>query len=325
MNETASSPAATIEGSPNRRGLLTLTGALLGSTVLGGLPQSALALGEAPPNTIEGASRGGALDAVIHPEPPTLASFINTSTPGRAVFSKIFDGLLDYGPDLQPRAQLAERWETSEDGLVWTLHLRRNVLWHDGQPFTSADVKFSADVVWKRYAPTARRVLRHLASTEAPDDHTVVLRLSQPTPVLINALDVVAAPVLPKHLYEGTDIPNNPRNNAPIGTGPFVFKEWVRGSHIALERFDRYWQSGRPFLDRLTWKIIPDVAGRANALETGVVQYGERNPVTFADADRLKGGDRLVVSTGGYNGFSGNLWLIPNLRDPIVGDRKSVV
>lgn len=305
-----------------RRGFLGLTAALLGSTVLSVVPRPAGALDAALPNTTEGATRGGELDAVIHPEPPTLASFINTSTPGRAVFSKIFDGLLDYGPDLAPRPQLAESWETSDDGLVWTLHLRKNAFWHDGTPFTAADVKFSADVIWKQYAPTARRVLRHLTSAEVTDDHTIVLTLAQPTPVLINALDVVSAPVLPRHLYEGTDIPNNPHNNAPVGTGPFVFREWARGSHIALERFDKYWDAGLPYLDRLTWKVIPDVAGRANALETGVVQYGERNPVTFADADRFKQSDKLVVSTDGYNGFSGTLWLIPNWRDPILANYK---
>ena len=322
MKKTHTDTAATNGRGLDRRTFIELTGALLGSTVLGGVPHAAHALDKALPNTIDGAVKGGTLDALIHPEPPTLASFINTSTPGRAVFSKIFDGLLDYGPDLAPRPQLAESWETSKDGLVWTLHLRKNVFWHDGTPFTSADVKFSADVIWKKYAPTARRVLRHLASAEAPDEHTIVLTLTQSTPVLINALDAVAAPVLPKHLYEGTDVPNNPHNNAPIGTGPFVFKEWVRGSHIALERFDKYWQPGRPFLNKLTWKIITDVAGRANALETGVVQYGERNPVTFADADRFKTSDKLIVSTEGYNGFSGTLWLIPNWRDPILSNFK---
>lgn len=317
MSTTSFLPAV-----PGRRNFLRLTAALLGSTLITGLPGAALALDQALPNTVEGATPGGALDAVIHPEPPTLASFINTSTPGRAVFSKIFDGLLDYGPDLEPRPQLAEAWETSEDGLVWTLHLRKNALWHDGTPLTAADVKFSADVIWKEYAPTARRVLRHLTSTEVQDDHTVVLTLSQPTPVLINALDVVSAPILPRHLYEGTDIPNNPHNNAPVGSGPFVFKEWVRGSHISLEKFDKYWQDGRPFLDKLTWKIVTDVSGRANALETGVAQYGERNPVTFADADRFKTSENLVVSTEGYNGFSGTLWLIPNWRDPILSNHK---
>lgn len=307
---------------PRRRGVLGATGALLAGGLLPLWLPDALALDKALPDTEQGAQRGGALDAVVHPEPPTLAFFINTATPGRTVVSKIFDGLLDYGPDLKPRPQLAESVEVSPDGLSVRIRLRRNVSWHDGKPFTAADVKYSAEEIWPKYAPTARRVFQHLRKVEAPDSHTVVLTLAKPTPVILNALDVVAAPVLPKHLYAGTDVPNNPYNNKPVGTGPFVFREWVRGQHIALERFDKYWAPGLPYLDRITFKIIPDVAGRAAALETGAVQYGERNPVTFADADRLARSPKLVVSTGGYNGFAGWLWLIPNLRDPILGNLK---
>jgi len=308
--------------SPQRRQWLGAGGALLAGGLFGGLLPEARALNKALPNTEQGAQRGGALDAVVHPEPPTLAFFINTSTPGRTVVSKIFDGLLDYGPDLKPRPQLAESVDVSPDGLTVRIKLRRNALWHDGKPFTAADVKFSAEQIWPKYAPTARRVFQHLRKVDTPDNYTVVLTLAKPTPVILNALDVVAAPVLPRHLYENTDIPNNPYNNKPVGTGPFVFKEWVRGQHIALERFDKYWAPGLPYLDKLTFKIIPDVAGRATALETGAVQYGERNPVTFADADRLAKSPDLVVSTEGYNGFAGWLWLIPNLRDPIIGKLK---
>ncbi|XAH24350.1 ABC transporter substrate-binding protein [Xylophilus sp. GW821-FHT01B05] len=306
-----------------RRQLFGMTGALLATGLVGGLwPGAAQAEIGSLPNTEQGAQRGGSLDATVHPEPPTLAFFINTSTPGRTVVSKIFDGLLDYGPDLKPRPQLAESVEVSPDGLTVRIKLRKNVLWHDGKPFTSADVKFSAENVWKQYAPFARRVFQHLSKVEAPDSHSIVLTLAKPTPVVLNALDVVAAPILPKHLYEGTDIPNNPYNNKPVGTGPFVFKEWSRGSHIALERFDKYWVPGLPYLDKLTFKIIPDVAGRATALETGAIQYGERNPVTFADADRLAKLPQLTLDTAGYNGFATVLWLLPNLRDPILGNLK---
>lgn len=321
MPETRHDSSSTRSGDTPlpRRTVFHLAAALAASAGVPALWSGpAHALDKALPLGTEGAQRGGSVNAVVHPEPPTLAFFINTSTPGRTVVSKIFDGLLDYGPDLKPRPQLAESVDVSADGLTVRLQLRKNVLWHDGKPFTAADVKFSAEEIWRKYAPTARRVFQYLTKVDTPDAYTVVLTLSKPTPVILNALDVVAAPVLPKHLYEGTDIPNNPYNNKPVGTGPFVFKEWSRGSHIALERFDRYWVPGLPYLDRLTFKIIPDVAGRATALETGAVHYGERNPVTFADADRLAKLPNLVVSKEGYDGFAGWLWLIPNLRDPIV-------
>ncbi|MFY1854156.1 ABC transporter substrate-binding protein [Achromobacter xylosoxidans] len=274
------------------------------------------------PNTLDGAVKGGVLNAVVHPEPPTLAFYLNSSTPTGAVASKIFDGLVEYGPDLKPRPVLAESWSVSEDGKTLTFKLRQGVLWHDGKPFTAADVKWSAEEVWLKHAPSARRVFQYLQRIETPDDHTVVLHLSQPTPVALNAIDSLGAPILPRHLFEGTDIQNNPYNNKPVGTGPFVFKEWNRGNYIVLERNEHYWQPERPFLDRIVWKIVPDVSGRATALETGAVSYGERNPVAFTDATRLAKLPKLAVDTAGYNGFAAWLWLETNLRDPILSNLK---
>lgn len=298
---------------------------LSGATVAGAsalfpglMTRAAHAATTSQPNTEQGAARGGVLNAVVHPEPPTLAFYLNSSTPTGAVVSKIFDGLVEYGPDLQPRPQLAESWEVTPDGKTITFKLRQGVLWHDGTPFTSADVKFSAEVIWLKYAPNARRVFQYLEVVDTPDAHTAILRLSKPTPVAISAVDTLAAPILPRHLFENTDIQNNPYNNKPIGTGPFVFKEWNRGNYIILERNEKYWATEKPYLDRIVWKIIPDVAGRATALETGAVQYGERNPIAFTDAARLSASPELVVDKTGYNGFAAWLWLEANLRDPIL-------
>jgi peptide/nickel transport system substrate-binding protein len=303
-----------------RRKLLKGAGALLaGAATPFMFTGEAWATTETTPITLNGAKRGGTLTAVIHPEPPTLAFFVNSATMIGAVASKIFDGLIEYGPDLKPRAQLAESWNVSPDGLTWTFKLRQNVLWHDGQPFTSADVKFSAEEVWLKISPASRRVLQYLTKIDTPDAHTVVLHLSKSTPATFGILDSLGTPILPKHLYENTDIRNNPYNNKPVGTGPFKFTEWARGDRIVLDRNEKYWAPGQPYLDRITWKITPDVSGRATALETGAAQYGERNPVTFADADRLAKLPNLIVSREGYNGYAAWLWLEPNLRDPILG------
>src|SRR6185503_16341771 len=75
------------------------------------------------------------------------------------------------------------------------------------------------------------------------------------------------------HLYEGTDITKNPHNERPIGSGPFRFKEWVKGSHVALERNPNYFKAGKPYLDRIILKTIPDAAARMLAFEAGDVDY----------------------------------------------------
>ncbi len=306
----------------DRRELFGLGGAWLAGGVAGSLfSREALALTEAPPVTLDGARRGGTLDAVVHPEPPTLAFFINTATPTRAVVSKIFDGLVEYGPDLTPRPQLAERWETSADGLTWTFTLRKGVVWHDGTPFTSADVRFSAEIIWKRYAPTAKRIFQHLTKVEAPDAHTVILTLAKPTPVIVNALDVVAAPILPRHLYEGTDIPNNPHNNNPSAPGRSRSGMGARQPHpprtLRQVLAARAALPGRHRLEDHPGRVGP---GQRPGNRGGEIRRA--NPVTFADADRLARSDKLVVSKEGYNGFAGWLWLIPNLRHPVIGKPK---
>jgi peptide/nickel transport system substrate-binding protein len=105
------------------------------------------------------------------------------------------------------------------------LNLRQGVTWHDGQPFTSADVKWTLEEVWKKIHPRNQAIFAKVETVETPDDHTVILRLSEPSVAILSSLNSNGAQVLPKHLYEGTDILNNPHNNNPVGTGPFVFKE----------------------------------------------------------------------------------------------------
>src|SRR3546814_16560882 len=80
-------------------------------------------------------------------------------------------------------------------------------------------------------------------------------------------------PIVPKHLYEGTDYLTNPANQAPVGTGPFKFKEWKKGSHIVLVRNPDYWRKGKPYLDKIVFHVIPDAASRAVAFENPVVQH----------------------------------------------------
>lgn len=266
---------------------------------------------------------GGTLTAIIQPEPVILTAALNTAAPTGVVTGNIFEGLVDYDADLKPVPALAESWETSADGLTFTLKLRDGVKWHDGKPFTSADVKWTLEEVWKKIHPRNQAIFAKVTSVDTPDDRTVVLHLSQPSVAILSSLNSNGAQVLPKHLYEGTDILNNPNNNKPVGTGPFVFKEWSRGNYIVLERNSDYWQKGKPYLDRVVFRVIPDAAARSAALEKGEVQYGVLSPVPLKDAERLAKLPGVRVSTDGYEWLSP--WLFadfnvdrPQLKDPRV-------
>jgi len=308
-----------------RRIAITLAASLAGPLARSGAV-AAIALGVSlwgPAAFAADPQRGGTLSAIIQPEPVILTAALNTAAPTGVVSGNIFEGLVDYDANLNPVPALAESWETSADGLTLTLKLRKNVKWHDGTPFTAADVKWTLEEVWKKIHPRNQAIFAKVEKVETPDDHTVVLRLSQPSVAILSSLNSNGAQVLPKHLYEGTDILNNPNNNKPVGTGPFVFKEWVRGSHIVLERNPDYWREGKPYLDKVIFKVIPDAAARSAALEKGEVQYGVLSPVPLKDAERLGKLPNIRISTQGYEWLSP--WLFadfnvdrPQLKDPRV-------
>lgn len=243
--------------------------------------------------------RGGTLNFLVEPEPPVLTSLVNSGGSVIKVNAKVIEGLLNYDFNLKPIPQLATSWSISPDGKAYTFHLRKGVKWHDGQDFTSADVAFSIQAV-KKYNSRAQGTFANVTDVKTPDPYTAIIELSKPAPYLLSAFSANEAPIVPKHLYEGTDILTNPHNTAPIGTGPYVFKEWVRGSHIVYERNPNYWDQPKPYVDRLVVKFIPDAATRTIALETGALDLASESPVPLSEIERIKKNPKLGIETGGY-------------------------
>ena len=285
-----------------------------------GTAAAVAALAFAGPAAAQTPRRGGILTAIVQPEPVTLTSAINTAAPTGFISGNVFDGLVDYDLDLKPRPALAESWEIAPDALSITFRLRRGVKWHDGQPFTAADVKWTLENVWKTIHPRNQATFGRVRAVETPDDHTVILRLSEPSLAILSSVNANGAQILPKHLYEGTDILSNPYNNKPVGTGAFVFKEWSRGSHIVLERNPDYWDKDKPYIDRIVFRVIPDAAARAAALEKGEVQYAAFSPVPLKDAERLAKLPTLRVETRGYEWLSPWLFFDLNVDNPQLKD-----
>ncbi|WP_159996750.1 ABC transporter substrate-binding protein [Roseomonas sp. 18066] len=257
--------------------------------------------------------RGGTLVVGQYPEPPMLTVAFASSGPGNNITPKIFDGLLTYDHALRPQPQLAESWETAEDGLSLTFRLRAGVRWHDGAPFTAEDVRFSLWEVWRKLLARGQTTFAAVRAVEVPDPLTVVLRLSTPAPYILNGLASHLAQILPRHLYEGSDIARNPANLAPIGTGPFRFVRWERGSHLRLERNPDYWDSGKPYLDQVIFRFLPDAAGRAAALESGDVQLVAETGIPGSDLVRLARDPAFTVERRGYNYIAPITFLAFNL------------
>lgn len=272
--------------------------------------------------------QGGTLNAIINPEPPILMLGLNQQGPTQAVAGKIYQSLLTYTKDLEPQPSLATEWEMADDGLSYTFRLAENVTWHDGEPFTAEDVVFSYDEFLPETHPRWRNVHARLSSIEAVDDHTVEFTMEEAFPAFLLSFSVDNAPIIPRHIYEDGDYQDNPANQTPIGTGPFKFEEWQRGSYIHLVRNEDYWKEGKPHLDEIYYHVIPDAASRAAAMETGQVQMSRAEDIEFFDVPRLAGMDNLEMTTDGWEMYGPLGWLEFNVREEPISDvrfRKAVM
>ena len=244
--------------------------------------------------------RGGTMIMIVQPEPATLALYNTTAGNVPPIAAQVYEGLLNYDWDLKPVPSLAKAWDIAADGKTITFHLREGVLFHDGKPFTSADVQHTFMEVLKKVHPGGPVFLAELTSVETPDPLTAIFHLANPAPYLIKALSSRDAPILSKALFAGTNPMSNPTANKPIGTGPFKFVSWERGQSIRLDRNDKYWNPGLPYLNRILIRFIPDAATRSAALETGEVHLAAQNALSFPDLARLKDNRSLELTTKGY-------------------------
>ena len=169
--------------------------------------------------------KGGTLVMVVQPEPPTLASYQSTAGPVGQVTTKVYEGLLEYDFSLKPIPSLAASWTVSPDGKTVTFKLQPNVKFHDGKPFTSADVQFSVMEVLKKVHPRGANTFRAVTAVDTPDPLTAVFRLSEPAPYMMMALSSYESPMVPKHVFGTGDITRHPNANIPVGTGPYKFVE----------------------------------------------------------------------------------------------------
>jgi peptide/nickel transport system substrate-binding protein len=174
--------------------------------------------------------------------------------------------------------------------------------------------------VWKVAHPRGRSIYANLTGVDTPDPLTATLRFSKPAPYVMNSLAGIEAQILPKHLYDGTDLLTNPHNIAPVGTGPFRFVEWKRGQYVALERNPDYWDQPRPYLDRIVIRFIPDAGSRSAAFEANEIDLGGAMPVALADARRLAALPTLEIPTRGDEALAAMAYIEFNLRKPPFND-----
>lgn len=184
---------------------------------------------------------------------PILAS----DSASHSIAGLIYNGLVKYDKDMNIVGDLAESWDISDDGLVITFHLRKGVKWHDGKPFTAKDVLYTYQITVDPKTPTAYAGdFLKVKKAEVLDDYTFRVTYDKPfAPSLISW----SSAVLPRHLLEGQDITKSSLARHPVGTGPYLFKEWLAGQKIVLVSNADYFE-GRPYVDGHVTRIIPDMA-----------------------------------------------------------------
>jgi peptide/nickel transport system substrate-binding protein len=265
--------------------------------------------------------RGGVMTVHFATEQRILNPSLQASTGVYIVGGKIQEALLDLDAQGNPVGVLAESWESAPDGLTHTFRLRRGVTWHDGRPFTSADVQFTAMEMWKKILNYGTTLQQFLEAVDTPDAHTAVFRYSRPMPqgLLLRALPDLGY-ISPKHVFETGDIRQNPANTAPIGTGPFRFVQYERGQFIIAERYNNYWRNNLPYLDRIVWRVVGDRAAAAAQMESGQLLFSPYSALSIADMQRLGRDPRFESTTRGNEGNVRTNTLEFNFRNPILAD-----
>ena len=289
------------------------------TVILSSAAMAALGLAGLP---VHAAPVKGRMTVILNPEPTTLMLGLHQQTITQLVAGKIYQGLLTFDFDFTPRPGLAREWSVSEDGLTYRFKLFDNVFWHDGERFTAEDVVFSTQVFLKETHPRARANFSHVKEVVIIDPLTVEYRLSQPFPPFLIALEASSAPMIPKHIYEGTDFRNNPANHTPIGTGPFKFKEWRRGQFIHLVRNERYFHEGQPQLSEIYFQIIPDSSSRLIALETGQADLASFGHIDYVFMPQIEANPDLEVTHKGYELAGPLAWMEFNHRTEPMGDKR---
>lgn len=243
----------------------------------------------------------------------------STPRPSAHAMKLAFDSLTRMNEQLEPVGQMAKNWEVSDDGLTWTFYLHENMKWHDGEPCTAEDVKFTLDELLKEEnAWRYRSNLAAIDNVEVVDPYTVRIHTAYPYAPLLNMLSYFVY-IAPKHILEGNFLDNDDFNlKNPIGNGPFKVVEVGEG-YIRYEAFEDYYL-GRPYLDEIVVSIIQDPETQVAQLIAGELDLHEIAPGRHSAV--LENQDHLKVISSPTTKYNHSM---VNHDDPVLGDRLVIL
>jgi peptide/nickel transport system substrate-binding protein len=242
-----------------------------------------------------GGQSAGNLTAAIAGEPDQLDPQKSTAYFSFEVLENVFDTLVEPDDNLEMRPALAQSWQVSPDQLTWTFHLRPGVTWHDGSPFSAADVVYSyRRIIDQKLAGVDK--LSAVRDIRAPDPHTVVIDVAHPTPnLLTNIGGFKGMAIVQRHNVETGQIATH-----PVGTGPFAFTQRKSGDSITLTANKNYWGTA-PKITGVTFRFISEPSTALSALQAGEIDWTDAIPPQRVE--QLKSDDSIHLAVTPSNDY----------------------
>jgi peptide/nickel transport system substrate-binding protein len=274
--------------------------------------------------------RGGVLTVGFPSDSKTFDPTYSVQFTERQVLYVVYNTLVRFGPDFSIQPELAESWQIEEDGKRIVFKLRTGVKFHDGSDFNAEAVKWNIEHRLNQNvaSPQRQQLDPIIASVDVIDPSAVAINLKERSPGLLSLLGerpgFMISPTAAKKF--GKDLGNN-----PVGTGPFVFKEWVKGSHITVERNPEYWEAGKPYLDRIVFRDIAGSVVGAQRLVTGELDFvGDMSPQEIKQLEGRQGLKLYPITVGRWYSLQWHVYEPPfdnaKLRQAIAHgiDRKRI-
>jgi len=229
------------------------------------------------------------------------------------VMRMVYNGLTDYGPSGEFVPGVARSWTVSPEADTFTFQLQPGVMFHDGKELTSDDVKFTFEsIIDPKMGSPLVGYVPNLKTVETPNKYTAVLKFNGPNVLLMQGISQLG--ILPKHLWAGTDPQKNPYLTKPVGTGPFVLKEWQRSDFLSFDANPKYFRKGRPYVDRVIFKVVADAATGIESFKNGeldaVFSQGIAGGLPYAQVRQLVQAKPANIVTSEFpQNFNQNLFM----------------
>jgi peptide/nickel transport system substrate-binding protein len=259
---------------------------------VGGLALLAL-VGLASAAQAQAPVRGGTLRIGWIPDAKTLDPHFSVQFAERYALYLVFNTLVGLDKSFNVVPELARAWQVAPDGKRVTFQLQRGVKFHDGTDFNADVVKWNIERILdpETKSPQRTQLEPAVAAVKVVDPYTVAFELKKPFAPLLAALAERPGFIVPPSAGK---LPPLEFGRRPVGTGPFRFVEWVADSHVTLERFPDYWDKGKPYLDKITFRMVPDPTVRLTMVRTGELDI--TTDIDAKDVPALQGEASLRVS-----------------------------